>query len=404
MSSYRILIVTNRAPYPFKDGGNLAMRAMIDGYHKEGWDVQLLSMNTVRHPVQEADLKNAYKDIKVHSIQIDNRLRLWATLRNFLFSRQPNHVDRFFHAHFATKLEQVIKEFKPDVLQFESIYLAAYLPGIRHYSKAVAVLRLHNIEYQVWQRLARQVSNPLKRFYLGNLAQRIKRFELKAWQQADLLVPITETDADVVKSSGIKTPVQVAPFGIDTAQVSLVNRKEEWIVYHIGAMDWQPNAASIQWFLTDVWPFIHKLFPGLKFYFAGRNMPQHFKDVHIANVICAGEVTDADVFIADKKILIVPLKSGGGIRVKILEAMAKGKVIISTAVGMQGIDAIPGKHYLLAETAEEFTKAISWCLEHKDEAEAMGMVAAGLVIKDYDAAHIMKNLTARVVNLIPMHK
>src|SRR5438132_892810 len=89
-----------------------------------------------------------------------------------------------------------------------------------------------------------------------------------------------------------------------------------------------------------------KRFSKKKLYYAGRHMPEFFKQLDIAGVICEGEVEDANAFIKDKKILIVPLRSGGGIRVKILEAMAAGKVVISTNVGMQGIYAWPGTHYL----------------------------------------------------------
>ncbi|MGN6567033.1 MAG: glycosyltransferase family 4 protein [Flavipsychrobacter sp.] len=396
MSSPRILIVTNRAPYPLKDGGNLAMRAMIEGYYKAGWDVQLLTMNTLRHPVSETELRQAYAHIKVDSLAVDNRLKPWATLKNFLFSKEPNHAERFYHPAFAAKLKQVITEFKPEAIQFESIYLATYLPGIRQYSKAATIFRLHNIEFQIWQRFSEQVTNPLKKLYLADLANRLQKFEIKAWQRADLLVPITNTDADVVRKLGINTPIHVAPFGIDIVQSYSNDIDIQWNAYHIGAMDWRPKAESIQWFLNEVWPAVHKLHPELKFYFAGRNMPESFKNLNIANVICAGEVPDADAFIADKKILIVPLKSGGGIRVKILEAMAKAKIIISTGVGMQGIDAVPGLHYLKTETPADFTAALSWCLEHRREAEVIGNAAATLVKQHYNASDIMKSLSDSV--------
>jgi len=400
MSSPRILIVTNRAPYPFRDGGNLAMRAMIEGYYKAGWEVQLLTMNTLRHPVSEAELKKAYAYIKVDSFSVDNRLKPLATFKNFLFSSQPNHAERFFHPAFAAKLEEVIKEFKPEAVQLESIYLATYLPQIKSNGNPVTILRLHNVEYQVWQRLAVQVTNPFKRFYLKNLAERIKKFEKKIWQQFDLLVPITEEDAAIVKREGIKTETVVIPFGIDTDSTIVNRNKEQWAAYHIGAMDWLPNVEAIDWFLKEVWPAVQKMHPELKFYFAGRNMPEKLKEINIPNAVCAGEVPDADAFIADKKILIVPLKAGGGIRVKILEAMAKGKIIISTAVGMQGIEAVPGIHYLLAETSAEFVDAISWVLEHKTDAEAIAGNATRLIKAKYSTVELMKMLTQRVSSFI----
>jgi len=373
---------------------------MIEGYYKAGWEVQLLTMNTLRHPVSEAELKKAYAYIKVDSLSVDNRLKPLATLKNFLFSSQPNHAERFFHPAFAAKLGEVIKEFKPEAVQLESIYLATYLPQIKNNGNKVTILRLHNIEYQVWQRLAARVTNPFKRFYLKNLAERIKKFEKEIWQQFNLLVPITEEDAAIVKQNGIKTETLVIPFGIDTDSIVANNSNEQWVAYHIGAMDWLPNVEAIDWFLKEVWPAVQKIHPELKFYFAGRNMPEKLKEINIPNAVCAGEVPDADAFIADKKILIVPLKAGGGIRVKILEAMAKGKIIISTSVGMQGIEAIPGTHYLLAETPREFVDAISWVLKRKTDAETIGGNATRLVKTKYSTVELMKMLTEKVSSLI----
>ncbi|MBS1690338.1 MAG: glycosyltransferase, partial [Bacteroidetes bacterium] len=357
-------------------------------------------MNTLRHPVSEPELRKEYHYIKVDSLSVDNRLMPLATIKNFLFSSQPNHAERFFHPAFAAKIKEVMKEFKPDVVQLESIYLTTYLPDIKKNGNPVTVLRLHNIEYQVWQRLATRVANPLKRFYLKSLAERIKKFEKDAWQQFDLLVPITEQDAAIVKQSGIRMETTVIPFGIDTNNITVNHDNEQWVAYHIGAMDWLPNAEAIEWFLKEVWPAVQNVHPELKFYFAGRNMPLKLKEINIPNAICAGEVPNADAFIADKKILIVPLMAGGGIRVKILEAMAQGKIIISTAVGMQGIEAIPVTHYLLAETPSEFVKAISWVLEHKPDAENIGRNATMLVNEKYNAPELMKILTEKVSSLI----
>lgn len=393
MPARRILILTNRIPYPLTDGGNMAMHAMIQGYHAAGWDVYLLSMHTLRHAVAHDVLSNLYPWLAgFETVDIDNRIKPIPALVNLIFSRQPNHAARFFNIAFRKRLQHILSDFKPDVVQIESIFLATYMPYIREHGKITTVLRLHNIEYQVWQRLAKQVRNLPKKSYLNNLSKRIKNFEEAAWKDADLLLPITEVDATVVKKSGTKATLIVAPFGVDIAETKESATGEKWNGYHVGAMDWLPNAEAIDWFLKDVWPGLHKAVPEFEFYFAGRNMPASFKRLSVPGVHCAGEVANAEDFIADKKILIVPLHSGGGIRVKILEAMARGKVVISTGVGMQGINAVPGVHYLLADNAKDFTEAVKWALCHKEEAETLGKNAAQLVIGQYSQVAIMKNV------------
>src|ERR1019366_6531487 len=127
------------------------------------------------------------------------------------------------------------------------------------------------------------------------------------------------------------------------------------------------------------WKRVHRAAPKFEFYFAGRNMPAEFKRIKMSGVYCLDEVPDAADFIADKKILIVPLWSGGGIRVKILEAMAAGKVVITTRKGIKGIEVKPGDHYLLANNSEEFAKAVKWCMENKEVAERMAQNARKVI-------------------------
>ncbi len=392
MQKKRFLVLTNRIPYPLTDGGNLAMNAMIDGYHNAGKEVYLLAMHTTRHPVSAEQLSNLYQHTNGFStVDIDNSIHFFGTLSNLLFSKRPNHADRFYHASFIKKLEEVINSFKPDVIQIESVFLSTYIPFIKKHTSAALVLRVHNIEYQVWQRLAHDTKSIFKKYYLGNLAKRMLHFEEHAWQQYDLLLPITSADAALIASSGNKTPYIIAPYGIDMREI-MPGQNEKWEAYHIGAMDWLPNMEAIKWFLQDIWPLVHEALPDFRFSFAGRYMPDSFKNMGIEGVSCEGEVPDAAAFIADKKILIVPLKAGGGIRVKILEAMAAGKIVISTDVGMQGIEATSGTHYLAANKPAEFASAIKWCLENKGLAEAIATNALSLIKDKYEQNEIMKRV------------
>ena len=135
----------------------------------------------------------------------------------------------------------------------------------------------------------------------------------------------------------------------------------------------------------------------MKLILAGRNMPASFKKYEMNGVVCAGEVADATEFIADKKILVVPLQAGSGIRIKIMEAIAAEKLVISTAIGMQGInDAIDGVHFLLAEKAEDFIRQIKWALANKDKAMEIAKNGAALIKEKYDQKKIMYELVQRI--------
>lgn len=397
MQHKRILILTNRVPYPYKDGGNLAMKAMIDGYHVNGWQVCLLSMNTSRHHVNEADVRKEYSYLyKLEIVKVYNDVKVINTLSNYLFSKEPSHSVRFKSRAYEKKLLQVIREFDPRIIQTESIYLSTYIPKIRKATNAKLIARLHNIEHQIWYRLADEIGSTLKRIYLKDLALRINNFERKCWQQYDLLLPITENDNKEVKRLYPSAATYVLPYTI--SNVFKADADEKWVGYHIGAMDWQPNEEGIRWFIETVWKSIRESVKDFEFYYAGRNMPNELTQIQVDGIHNAGEVNDANAFIADKKILIVPLRSGGGIRVKILEAMAAGKVVISTTIGMQGIEVQPGEHYLPANTAQEFASVIHWCVNNKSEAEVIASKGQERVKSIYSSEVVFKRLSTKIID------
>lgn len=396
MPRKRILIVNNRIPYPLTDGGNIAVHAMVQGYKDTGWDVYLLAMNTTRHRMSAPELAGVYTDIfRFDAVEVNNDVTIFGVLRNFLFSGKPNHAERFFHKHFAKHLQEVIEDFKPDVVQIESIFLTDYLPYIKAISNARTVLRLHNLEHEVWGRFAEE-SKGVKGIYIRNLAKRIRKYEEAAWAKYNLLLPITDTDAEAVKKLLPETNILTVPVGIDAEPIADVVPVVNNQGYHIGAMDWLPNAEGIRWFLEQAWPQIHRLYPDFEFWFAGRKMPQSFGLNLPSGAHCAGEVPDAEAFIADKSVLFVPIKSGGGLRIKILEAMAKGKVVVSTNVGMQGIAAVSGTHFIAANTAEEFADAVGFILGNTARAHEIARNAAALVKANYNKSDIVNRLSERL--------
>ena len=400
MPAKRIIIITNRVPYPLNDGGNMATNAMIYGYKQNGWDVLLLSMNTSRHKISDKVLEEIYQDIHCFkTVDVNNDIKLLPTLANYLFSNQPNHVDRFKSATFEHELKVALVEFRPSVVQIESIYLTQYLETIKENAGVATVLRLHNVEYQIWDRLANSANGLFKTKYLKDLTSRIASYERNAWQEYDLLLPITETDKEMAGHDVEKAHMLTVPYGIYSETI-IKSSGEDWVGYHIGAMDWLPNKEGVEWFLTDVFPEIRRNIPAFEFYFAGRNMPASIEGDGQNGVYNCNEVESADEFISDKKILIVPLKSGGGIRVKILEAMAAGKIVVSTDVGMQGIDAIPDTHYLKANTPADFLSAISWLLSNKKEADGISVAAQKLIADKYDQVKIAQNLSKKLETLI----
>ena len=175
--------------------------------------------------------------------------------------------------------------------------------------------------------------------------------------QFDAIATITDLDSITYRKMGCKLPIIHVPFGIDLQRYKIETTDlEKPSVFHIGAMDWRPNADGINWFLNNIWIKVSERNPSIKLYLAGRNMPEWLLQLKMKNVVIKGEVADSHEFINSKSIMIVPLNSGGGMRVKIIEGMAFAKTIISTAVGAEGIEYENGKNILIANSEEELDR------------------------------------------------
>ncbi|MES2590865.1 MAG: glycosyltransferase [Bacteroidota bacterium] len=390
-----ILQLCHKVPFPPKDGGCIAMNNLTQGLINEGHKVKVLAINTKKHFIDIQSLPSDYRlQTNIDAVNVDTSINITAAFAN-LFTDKSYNIERFFSKSFEEKLIETLKSKEFDIVQLESLFMCMYISTIRKYSKAKIVLRAHNVEHIIWERTAQQEKNLFKKAYLNLLAKRLKNYELQALQTVDAIAAITKKDETYFRKSVISKPIQTFPFGIDlnhTLQIS--PEKEEYpSVFHIGAMDWQPNIEGINWFLNNVWDKVQAKHPQLKLYLAGRNMSLEFKQLKKTNVIIVGEIDNAYQFIQSKGIMIVPLLSGGGMRVKIIEGLALGKTIITTQVGAEGIDCENNKNFIIANDAVQFSEAISKCISDKTFYSEIGKNAKILALQNYNNADICKSLT-----------
>lgn len=382
----KILQIFNRFPWPLKDGGAIANFYESKGYKEAGVKLTMAALNTSKHFIVVAELPDEVKNLAdIHLTYIDNRIKPKEAFLN-LFKDSSYHVERFICEDFETQLANICSKETFDVVVFESVFVAPYLPIIRANSKAVCVLRQHNIEYKIWENLAANCTNAIKRSYLRLLARRLKKYEVSVLNSFDGITVFTQTDLNMLRADNCQIPVGVFPFGIDTDAL-IINQEnlEMPSVFHLGSMDWLPNQEAMTWFIQEVWYDVSARFPSLHFYLAGRNIPVDFFDYNNQNNIrVLGEVENAHELMNNKAIMIVPLFSGSGIRIKILEGMALGKCIVATHLGAQGIEAKAGEEILFANTADEFKSQIAYLIENPTEITRIGNNAKDLVRTKYN--------------------
>lgn len=222
------------------------------------------------------------------------------------------------------------------------------------------VLFQHNVESALWQRMASTESNPVKKLAFKIEFAKMRSYERAALRRFHHVIGVSEHDREQMLAMDSSCEVTVVPTGVDThkfsvAPPSTVNPPR---VVFTGSMDWEPNIDAVDYFCQRIWPGVLKDFPNALFQVVGRN--PHPKIQHLASdsVRVTGTVPSVAEYLRDAAIVVVPLRIGGGTRLKIFEAMAMGKAVVSSSIGAEGLDVESGRDLILADDDDAFTRAI----------------------------------------------
>jgi polysaccharide biosynthesis protein PslH len=389
-----ILQVCNKTPYPPHDGGSLASYSLMRSFTRLGHQVTLLTMCTPKHNLSTAERETLSSMVQLYTVEVDTTVRTGRLLANLVLSRLPYNAERFLFPSFEKELARILQLQRYDIVQLEGLYLMPYVDTIRHHSKARIVLRAHNIEQEIWKRISQTETNPVKKTYFALLARRLRLFELAAINRYDLLVPITERDRIEFDRMGNLKPAFVCPATLDNYDfASPVSVKHSDSLFFLGSLDWKPNQEGLLWFINQVFPKIKSLDQKITFHVAGRNAPHWLKEKITGDgVFFHGEIPDATLFMQEHGILVSPCFSGGGMRVKIIEAMTQGKPVITTSIGAEGLGAVHGKNILIGHSSAEFVDHIDRLLKNPDFYVKIGTNALSFVRQHFDNMKITADL------------
>ena len=388
----KILLLCNKPPYPASEGGPMAMNSIITGLLDAGHHVKILAVNSEKFNVKESDIPEDYKKkTGIELIDVDLSVKPTNAFLN-LFTKKSYHVERFISDDFKARLIEVLDKEQFDIVQLEMLYMAPYVDVIRAHSKAMIVLRAHNVEHKIWERIAKETQSPLKRWYINHLAKTLKEYELNALETVDGIAAITRKDAAFFRKYSSK-PVIDIPFGVYPEEFTPkyeIEGKPKF--YHIGSMNWMPNEEGIRWFINEVLPKTVEKVYDFVYHLAGRNMPEWLTTMKDPHIDVVGEVPDAKAFVSNNDVAIVPLLSGSGIRIKIIESMAMGKTVITTRVGAEGILYDEDVNIIIAENKAKMVEAIRSINENPQIAVTIGQAARRLVEETYDNRKIIARL------------
>jgi len=390
-----ILQLHNKVPYPPKDGGAIGVWNFTVEFAKQGHSVTLLTMNTKKHYCNYNNIPKEFTSaFKIIPVDVKVDINFFDAFKNLIFSNKPYNAQRFILKNFKEKLIEELKANKYDIILLEGLYLCPYIDTIRKYSKATIAFKAHNIEHEIWERVAKNETQAIKKQYLKILSKRIKNMEKEYLNKYDILNTLTERDAQTFKTLGNKKPLFVSPVGISTKNLVPQREKINYpSIFYIGALDWAPNQEGLMWFIRKVWTKISEKYPDLTLEVAGRNAPDWFvKFLNKPKIKYYGEVNDAYEFMNKRAIMLVPLLSGSGMRIKIVEGLAMGKTVVTTSIGTEGIDTTHNINILIADTAEQFQNQIEKLLTNKKLFDKIGQNAIEYIKQKFDIKYITKSL------------
>ena len=399
MSRPKVLFLAHLLPWPLEGGGQ------IKSYHilhqlSRAYDIKLLAL--IRRPdeIANAEPLRGLCTLGIETIPVRRtKLSNFFSAGSALFSGRSFIVSRDDTPALRTAITRELAGGDYVALHVDHLQMAQFVPektpGVR------VILDEHNVEFRIPQRLAQTSPNPLFRLYGRGEWQRLREFERRALRRADRTLAVSDEDRKALEDLagvGVGT-IRTLPIGVDTQYFTPTHRHaNSRTLVSIGTMYWPPNIDAIRWFCQEILPMIKVGCPDTKLMIVGARPTAEIRALEDdPAVTVTGSVPDVRPYGQDCGAFIVPLRSGSGMRVKILNALAMGLPTVSTTVGAEGIEVTDGENILLADTAEEFAAATLRLLSEPDLAARLARNGRSLMETKYgwDAigAQLLQNYT-----------
>jgi len=300
-------------------------------------------------------------------------------------NRAPYAVSRFASYEVQDRLRAWFREKRFDVTVCDFLDAAVNFPGKLG---VPSVLFQHNVESEIWRRHALTESHPLKRVMYKIEFQKMLRYEQVMIRKFQHVIAVSENDRELMNQWVDGSRVTVVPTGVDLQQYKPSPARESAspLVVFVGPMDWEPNVDGVEYFCSQIWPKVLAEVPDAQFRIVGRNPDKRVQKWASNTVQVTGRVPSVVDHLRDAAAVIVPLRIGGGTRLKIYEAMATGRAVVSTTIGAEGLDVHHGEDVVLADEPERFAQAVVMLLKDpKERLRFEGAAAATAARYDWPA-------------------
>lgn len=400
----KLLFLTEKFPYPLDTGGNVRTYHILRGLATEH-QITLLSGTSGEVQPSDVDHMMAY----CHNVQLA-RVGTWSNMDDAgsfvrsLMTGVPFLIRRRYRTELAAAVSGLFAkgEVGFDAVYFNHLDSAVYLPCIP--ADLIKVLDEHNIVANQVRTVARTETNPLRRWVLRSDQDKVARFEADVANRMNRCLVCSSADAESLRALDVRRDIAVVPNGVDVEFFEAVPPAAgvETLIF-FGTLDYDPCEKGVWYFCREILPLIRKEYPSARFLVVGRNPSQRLRDYAAADPQCVltGRVEDVRPYLWQAHACVVPLLSGSGTRLKILEAMSAGIPVVSTTIGAEGITCENGRHLWLADEPASFADRVVRLLQRREEAQSMRMAARALVEENYSWRSVHERLLDEFRSLAP---
>jgi len=391
VTNMRILVLDEEFPYPPNTGKRIRSLNLWKRL-AEKQEVYYLAYGD-----EDSENYRMFQQLGMNPIAVKSKIPkksgLLFYLRLFLnlFSKYPYIVSSHHSRLFKNEMKKAIEEISPHLIVCEWTPYAVFVEDIKDIKKVIVA---HNIETHIWRRYHENEKGKLRKWYIGKQAEKLETFERAVFRRVDGATAVSEIDATDIHSFDHRLPVKVVQNGVDLDYFTPDDSEPAGnSLVFVGTMDWRPNQDAVIYFSNEIFPLVKDRNPDAEVYFVGRNPPSHIRELDSRpGINVTGSVDDVRPYIRRGTVYIVPLRIGGGTRLKILDAMAMKKAIVSTVIGAEGLDVNHGENILLAESPEQFAAEVETLFNEPDLSKRLGENGRELVEKKYGWDHLSGKL------------
>ena len=388
----KILFLSPTVPFPLTDGGRIRVFNLLKQVAKRS-EITFLALETQATDADGvAELQRL--GVRVHLVRNAQTLpRLsFGTVVRACLKRQPITVARYDLPAYRQKFRELLASDTFNLVHYEMFHVAQFhtetgLPG---------VLSHQNVDAAIWRRLTQETANPIYKFAYWTQQLAFQHYERVLSPKFDVVTCTSTVDASVFEQYSPKDRVAIIPNGVDVTHYHPdFTRESSGQLIYIGSMDWYPNEDAVAFFADEVFPQIQAQVPDVRFSIVGGNPSGRVQKLSKQKgIVVTGRVPEIKPYFAEATVFVVPLRIGSGTRLKILEALAMGKAVVSTSVGAEGLELRDGEEIFIADEPDAFAEAVTRLLTDSALRRRIGENGRARVEKDYDWRRIGEKLYA----------